>query len=145
MALADFRAKWLEDKKKHHYNPLLHGETVTYIPYGTDGGYGAGFDQGFAIIDSTCREINVHIVDVGSLEMDGLDTETKVERIEVKAIKDECTGINRPNLGDRIVRQTPWDEDGRPYFFTGDDVNQGPHDWRLTFERQRRWTQGVTP
>ena len=128
MGFAEFRERWRDEiKPAFHYNPELHAETVTYTPVG-----------------GTSRQINVHIVDQGSLDVEQIDTSTVQEEITVKTFKNATTGIDKPNEGDTIVRQAPHDLDPRPFVYQGDDENQGRDDWRLTFKRKRRTSQGFT-
>lgn len=121
-----FRSLLTEIKTNFHLSPDWFGETVVYIPCG-----------------GTPRSINVHVYEEENLELQDLDTEDRSRVLKVKVLKDHVLGIDRPNLGDKIIRSATNDADDRPYVYQGEHDNEAPDSWRLHFMRKRRDAQGV--
>lgn len=120
-----FRDLVLETKKAFHFNTDFYAETVSYTPHG-----------------GSARSINVHIVEQDDLDIENVDTETDTKQITVKCLKDGTLGIDKPNLGDTIVRLSSSDLDSSAYYFSGEIDAESIDSWRLTFKRIRRDAQG---
>lgn len=109
-----------------HLSSDWFGESVTYTPAG-----------------GVARSIDVFIEAEEQLQITDIDTEMSEETIKVKCSKDATTGINRPNIGDTIVRDVTADEDTRPFLFEGDYDQESRDHWQLMFRRKRLKGIGV--
>ena len=52
------------------------------------------------------------------------------------------SGIDRPRIGDELLRSARVDPRQEPYTFTGEIRQESRHKWRLVFQRRARTDQG---
>jgi hypothetical protein len=121
-----FRELLTNIKRKFHLSPNYFGEMVEYRPAGGE----------------VARCINVHITDEENLDLEQDETEVRSRTIRVKCLKCPLEGIDRPNIGDTIIRSQSHDVDQFPYVYMGEHDQDCEDSWRLHFERRRRDTQG---
>jgi len=101
----------------------------------------------FCPLRGTARTITVKIDQSAETQLTPTGGEEEVDRLEVLVRRDpthEQGGIDRPIVGDSILRGTARDPDQRPYLYQpGETEDAGELAWRLTFVRARRFSQGA--
>lgn len=117
---------FISEADEYLRNTAQFGESVSYTPF-----------------NGMARSIDVKIRTSKTIEIDSVDTETRLDTIAVRCKRDGTDGIDLPNFGDQIVRSAPFDSDARPYVYTAtEDRNQTRDHWTLTFSRKRRQAEG---
>lgn len=104
-------------------------ESVTYTPAAGGG----------------ARTITVVIEEVGTFRTDDNMVSTMDEIIVVAQRDPSATmgGIDRPRLGDTILRSATEDPEQRPYAFSGEIEDSEPDTWSLKYIRHRIVQVGV--
>ncbi len=122
-------------RKNFICNPAYFAEQLTYTPFGLPS-----------------RTVYAHVEAEEDLNLEQ-DTETVTKRIRVRCLRDKnavdknglaISGIDRPNIGDEIVRDLTIDEDQEPYLFNGAIERETKESWVLVFERRRRDAEGFS-
>lgn len=122
-----FRELITETRRAFHHSGDYFGERVRYTS-----------------ANGVPRMINVHITVEEDLTIEGDDTETRMDTLQVKCERDDCVGIALPNLGDTIERFPPNDRNPAPYVYAGEYASESSDAWKLKFHRHRRDAQGFT-